>query len=159
MALPPARSALQDVSWDLWNLWITGSNDTCTVAWALELNAESDLSQIPERLRQKDILSLRPAWATYKPCIKTTTNQTKTKQEVDMQLPRALGEGSKAQYLGSELRSQNAAFNLALPHPSGHPSSLSVVTCEWDNHDTKRCEENMMLGAEARTFRTGNGAC
>lgn len=29
MALPPARSALQDVSRDLWNLWIIGSNDTC----------------------------------------------------------------------------------------------------------------------------------
>lgn len=72
-----------------------------------------------------------------------------------MQLPRALREGGKAQYLGSELRSQNAALNLALPHPSGHPSSLSAVTCEWDNQDTERCEENMRLGAEARTFRTG----
>lgn len=47
-----------------------------------------------------------------------------------MQLPRALREGGKAQYLGSELRSQSAALNLAQPHPSSHTSSLSVVTCE-----------------------------
>lgn len=85
-------------------------------------------SKIPRRLKQED-LSLRPVWATYKPSVKTI-NQTKPKQEVDMQLPRALREGSKAQYLGSELRSQSAALNLALPHPSGHTSSLSVVTCE-----------------------------